>query len=208
MSADPSSRALRLRQAFDELQFGPTKTLNLRDQRPTVAEAVQRTERWLRERQMSRAGEVLVITGRGNNSDGGISPVREAVRHLLTTLKRRGVLTAIHEHTAGSFVVRLAPVAALFDAARRKRETAPLPPRDRDPAALQGLGQPTRQLLRRLAERSLEMLGTHGLNGRFVTDEMVRHFTALAAAVPEGPDREARLQQAIAAALDELESDR
>lgn len=206
MSADRASRAASLRNAFDEVQFGPSRTLNLREQLPTVAQAVAQAEAWLRERQVARSGEVLVITGRGNGSEGGVSPVREGVRRLLTQLKRRGVVTSVQEHTAGSFVVRLAPVAALLDAGRRKRELEPRP--TRDPAALVGIERETRAMLRQLAERSLELLGSHRLDGRFVSDEMVRQFTALVATIPDGADREPRLRELIRAALDDLEDHR
>lgn len=199
----PPSRAAALRNAFDEVQFGPSRTLNLRETLPTVQQAVERTEAWLRERQAARAGEVLVITGRGNSSEGGVSPVREGVRSLLTRLRRRGVVTSAQEHTAGSFVVRLAPLAALLDAGRRKRELGPRP--TRDPAVLVGIERETRDLLRELATRSLELLGGHRLDGRFVSDEMARQFTALIANVPEGADREARLREVIRATLRELD---
>lgn len=201
---DDRGKARRLLQAFDEVQFGASRTLNLRDDLPTADQAVARTEAWLRERQMARAGEVLVITGAGRHSPGGHSVVRAAVAKLLTMLKRRGVVASVREHTAGSFAVRLAPVSALFDAGRRKREPAQQP-RPRDPHALDGLEPETRRLLRRLAEQTLERLGTHGLSGRFVTDEMVRQFATLGASVPEGPDREGRLRAAIGLALAELE---
>jgi hypothetical protein len=198
-------RSTRLRQAFDELQFGPAHTLNLREHLPTAEQAVQRAEAWLRERQVARAGEVLVITGRGNQSEGGVSVVREAVARLLTSLKRRGVVTAVGEHTPGSFVVRLAPVSALFEGGQRKRE--PRQPLPRDPAVLAGLEPETRRLLRRLAERALESLGALRLEGRFVTDEMVRQFTVIAPGVPEGPDRELLLRSAIRLAMSELDDD-
>jgi len=203
MPPHPRQRAASLARALDEARFGPSRTLDLRGQLPTVAQAVAQAESWLRERQMARAGEVLVITGRGNSSEGGVSPVRTAVGRLLTQLRRRGVITAIQEHTPGSYVVRLAPVAALLDAARRKRELEPRP--RRDPAALSGLEAETRALLRRLAERSLEMLGGGRLDGRFVTDEMIRQFAVLAPGIPEGPDRDVRLREAIENALMDLE---
>ena len=192
-----------LHRAFDELHFGPSRTLNLREQLPTRDEAVRRAEAWLRERQMARAGEVLVITGRGKGSEGGVGIVREAVLKLLTSLKRRGVLTAVREHTPGSFVVRLAPVTALFEGGQRKREARM--PRQEDPRVLEGLDRETRQQLRRLAERALDALGVHGVGARFVTDEMVRQFTALAPSVPEGPDRERRLREAIRRAIEEFD---
>ena len=203
----------RLQQAFDELQFGPSKTLNLRDLLPTADQATARAVAWLRERQVARAGEVLVITGRGNASEGGVSVVREAVARLLVSLKRRGVVTSSREHTPGSFVVRLAPVTALFDGGPRKRELTQRQVErarvlaGRDPVALQGLQPETRRLLRLLAERSLEGLDATRLEGRFVTDEMVRQFGRLAPALPDDGDRELQLRSAIRLALAELDED-
>ena len=206
MGDDRGSRAARLHQAFDELHFGPSKTLNLREQLPTGDEAARRTEAWLREKQVERAGEVLVVTGRGNASEGGVPVVRTAVAKLLTQLKRRGVVTSVREHSPGSFAVRLAPVTALFEGGARKRE-GQVQPAPRDPRVLQGLEPETRRLLRRLAERSLDALGAPNLEGRFVTDEMVRQFTALAPGLPDGGDRELQLRSAIRLALSELDED-
>src|SRR6476646_1361649 len=87
-----------LRRAFDEARFGPLRTLNLRETLPTAATAATRAEAWLRQHQMDRTDEVLIITGRGNQSHGGISVVREAVIRLLHVLKRRGVVTGHEEH--------------------------------------------------------------------------------------------------------------
>ena len=42
-------------------------------------------------------------------------------------------------------------------------------------------------------------------SGGFVTDEMVRQFTALAPSVPEGPERERRLREAIQRAIEEYD---
>ncbi|HUK62666.1 MAG TPA: hypothetical protein VLV15_05010, partial [Dongiaceae bacterium] len=103
--ADHPQGLRALHQAFDDARFGPARTLNLRNALPTVREATARTEAWLRERQASRAGDLLVITGRGNQSDGGVSPVREAVVRLFASLRRRGVIASAVEHTPGSFVV-------------------------------------------------------------------------------------------------------
>src|SRR5437763_475330 len=110
-SGKTSSRPLW--KAFDEATFGSKNTLNLRESLPTPADARFRTESWLRERQVSKAGDVLVITGRGNNSPGGISPVRETVAALLPQLRRRGVVSDWREHSPGSFVVKLAPINSL-----------------------------------------------------------------------------------------------
>lgn len=195
-----------LQQAFDELRFGPERTLNLRAQSPTAEQAAERAEAWLRERQVARAGDVLVITGRGKGSEGGVSVVREAVLRRLASLRRRNVVAAVVEHTPGSFVVSLAPVRALFEAPKRRGETAPRP--RRDPEALAGLAPETRELLRALALRTIEALGAAAAADRverLVHDEMLRQFAVLGAAVPEGPTREEGLRAAIARALEEYE---
>ncbi len=181
--------------AFDELRFGPARTLNLRSSLPSGEEAARRAEAWLRERQMAKAGEVLIITGRGAGSEDGVPVVRGAVLALLTRLKRLGVVAEWAEHNAGSFAVRPAPVRALFEAPRRSR--ANVQPRDPDPATLRGLDPDTRVALRQLARRSLEVLGVRNADDRFVTDEMVRQFTLLSQAIPAGANREKRLIEAI-----------
>ncbi len=190
-----------LRQAFDEVRFGAERTLNLRDSLPTTHEASVRAEAWLRQKQVQNAGEVLVITGRGNQSPGGVSPVREAVISLFHTLKRRGVVAGHHEHTPGSFVVTLAPVHALWEAPRRKREHAPPLPA---PPSLDALHEDTRKLLRDLAERSLDTLGVQDRT-EFMEGEMLRQFAAIAASVEEGPRREARLRDAIRLAMEQYD---
>lgn len=192
---------IALHRAFDEARFGPARTLDLRASMPTVAEAVRRAEPWLRERQMARAGDVLVVTGRGRGSPGGVSVVREAIRKLLMTLKRKGVVAEIGEHTAGSFVVTLAPVRALFETVPRSRSNdARIAPGD--PKELRALSAGTRAQLRALAQRSLEVLGAPRTEG-LVHDEMVRQFSILSSAVaPDETDREGRLQFLIDAARD------
>jgi hypothetical protein len=190
-----------LERAFDVVRFGPSSTLDLRSSMPTAVEALRRAEPWLRERQMARAGEVLVITGRGKGSPGGVGVVREAVRRLLTTLRRKGVVAAIGTHTTGSFVVTLAPVRALFETAPRKRTTVERIPAG-DPAELRALTPETRKQLRWLAVRSLESLGAPRTE-RFVLDEMKRQFAILSSMVaPDEKDREGRLQFLIAATYD------
>src|ERR1700712_2432142 len=136
-----------LRQAFDEVRFGAQRTLNLRESFPTASVAAVRAESWLRPQQMERADEVLIITGRGNNSEGGVSVVREAVIRLLHTLKRKGVVSGHEEHTKGSFVVNLAPVSALWDAPKRNGGRGVAPP-PRTPPSLDNLDADTRLLLR------------------------------------------------------------
>jgi hypothetical protein len=192
---------IALHRAFDEARFGPARTLDLRASMPTGADAVRRAEPWLRERQMARAGDVLVITGRGKGSPGGVAVVREAIRKLFGTLKRKGVVASFDEHTAGSFVVTLAPVRALFETVPRSRSNdARVKPAD--PRELRALDAPTRAQLRALAERSLEVLGAPRTAG-LVHDEMVRQFAILSSAVaPDETDREGRLQFLIGAARD------
>src|SRR5690606_37219832 len=104
---------LPLSRAFDELRFGADRILDLHELRPTAAQAAARTEAWLREKQAGGAAEVLVITGRGRNSDGGVSPVKHEVGRLLARLRRGGVVRESHPHAEGAFVVVLAPLSAL-----------------------------------------------------------------------------------------------
>jgi hypothetical protein len=203
MTARERGSGLRaLHQAFDEARFGPARTLNLRNTLPTAREAVARVEAWLRERQASRAGELLVITGRGNQSEGGISAVREAVVHLLASLRRRGVVEAVSEHTPGSFVVMPAPLRALRAAARRRREPEERPLAD--PTALRALEPATRALLRDVARRAIEYLGVQEA-APFIEREMLAQFSVVAPGVPDGPDREARLRAALQALLLEFD---
>ncbi len=197
------ARPTLVHRALDEARFGPARTLNLRAMLPTVDQAVTRAEHWLRERQLGGAGEVLVITGRGRNSPGGISLVREAVHRLLVSLRRRGVVGEIVQHTPGSFVVQLAPLKALREAASRRRERAP-PPRAATPGELAGLGEDTRELLQRLARRSLEELGVRDVEP-FLAREMVAQLALFVAGTPDGPARERRLQTALQRALAELD---
>jgi hypothetical protein len=192
-----------LRQAFDEVRFGASRTLNLRATLPTVDAAIVRTEAWLRQQQVERAGEVLIITGRGNNSDGGVSVVRVGVTRLLQALKRKGVVSGHVEHTAGSFVVELAPVSALWESPRRNNgrgvvEAVPSPP------SLDDLDADTRKTLRDLAERALEGLGIKD-TATFLQGEMLKQFGAIAATVGNAPGREERLRTAIRVAIDQYE---
>src|SRR6185312_4762798 len=123
-------RTPSLHQAFDEIRFGADRTLNLRTHHPSRKQALRRAENWLRERQMSRAGEALVITGRGNNSPDGVSVVRTAILQLFASLRRRGVISDFVEHTPGSFVVTFAKLNAVRDAPQRARNPHELPPQD------------------------------------------------------------------------------
>jgi hypothetical protein len=197
-----------LRQAFDEARFGNGRTLNLRNSLPTPAEAVARTEAWLRQQQVQlssgdAAAEVLIITGRGNNSDGGVSVVRSAVEGLIHRLKQRGVVAGHQEHTPGAFVVTLAPVHALWNRPARSPVAEPSVPAD--PPSLDALDRETRQLLRQLAERSLEQLGVRGDRDRFIKDEMIRQFSAIAGSLAAGRQREDLLRAAIRRALEQYD---
>ena len=193
-----------LRQALDEARFGSERTLNLRATLPSAEEAVRRAEAWLREQQAAQAGEVLVITGRGNASPGGVSVVRTGIVRLLSTLRRRGVVADAAEHTPGSFVVRLASLRELAEAPRRHRDRRTTAPSPADPPAVAALEPETRALLRRLAEQALHALGV-APDDRFVEAEMVRQFALLAAGVPDAPDRERRLREVLVRAIAEYE---
>ncbi len=192
-----------LDRAFDEARFGPGRTLNLRDAMPTGAEAARRAELWLRAKQVERAGEVLVITGRGAGSEGGVPVVREAVRTLLVALRRRGVVAESSEHSPGAFVVRLASMRALVESPRRARGAGPPPPTD--PEALRGLGTATRDRLRMLAVAALHALGIQSPGDAAVHDEMLRHFSALSAGIPAGVNGERLLAEAIDRALEDYD---
>jgi hypothetical protein len=190
--------------ALDEARFGPARTLNLRAQQPTAVQAAVQCEAWLRTHQAQGTDEVLVITGRGAQSEDGYSPVREAIVRLLPSLRRRNVIDHFAEHTPGSFVVRLASLTQLFEMPRRRRE----PPERPTPAAgvptLAALSPATRQRLERLAADYLDHLGVQAPTRRMLDDEVVRQFTQLARSVPGGADPEAFLRAAIDEALTRL----
>ncbi len=196
-----------VQQAFDEARFGTTRILNVREPLLSGAEAVRRAEGWLRAKQVEQAGDVLIITGRGNNSPGQVGVVRDEVHKLLGRLRRAGVVAAVTEHTPGSFAVTVAPLRALFDAPARTRDghaDRHRHPAARDPASLAGLAPDTRALLRRLAAMSLESLGFAAAEDRHVRAEMEREFALLARA--GGPQlSEASLRAAIERALLEYE---
>ena len=168
-----------LRQAFDELTYGPERTLNLRAHLPTRAQAVGRCEAWLRERQAAGAREVLVVTGRGERSVDGVSVVRQGVLELLGSLSRRHVVAGYREHTAGSFVVELQPFAELHAA---RRAAPPPPPPPPDPRTLAALSAETRDRLRVLAVTHMQQLGAHSPTRQMVEAEMLAWFERLAPA--------------------------
>jgi hypothetical protein len=204
MSADEPVPA-PLRRAFDEIRFGPSRTLNLRAQQPTAMQATTQVEAWLRTLQVQGATEALVITGRGNRSVDGFSPVREAIVKLLPSLRRRNVISGFEEHTPGSFVIHFAPLRALFEAPRRRRERSPWPSAPL-PEVLAALDAETQRQLRDLSTMSLAVLGVKAPTRAQIEDEMRRQFVALTVALPQDGDREALLQQAILRAAEEYEA--
>lgn len=189
-----------LNRAYDEARYGSARTLNLRDSLPTPDDAVARLEAWIRQQQVERAGEVLVITGRGKGSAGGVSPVRVAVVTRLSKLQRMNIVEGVRQHTPGSFVVRLAPFRAQVEKKSSASKTVPA----QDAKALQALAGATRALLRRLADCELRALGVRD-PGPFLAEEMVRQFERLAATLSEGTDREALLRAAAEDALERCE---
>lgn len=189
-----------VRRALDEARFGAERTLNLRETLPTPGEAVARLDSWIRQRQVDRAGEVLVISGRGKGSAGGVSPVRVAVVRQLGLLQRMGIVAGVRQHTPGSFVVRLAPLRPKGADTSQHLPPPPLP----DAKTLQALEPATRAVLRRLADCELQALGVRD-RGPFLAEEMVRQFTRLATGLADGPDREARLRAAGEEALVQCE---
>ena len=193
----------KLWQAFDEARFGAERTLNLRALLPTPDEATRRAEAWLRQQQIAQLGDVLVITGRGKGSPEGVSVVREAVIRLLHSLKRKGVIARHEEHTAGSFVVTLAPMHELLEAPRRLRDEArkPQKPAAPGPPSLDALQPQTRDLLRELAAHALDHLGVHDREP-FLEGEMLRQFSVLVAGIPKGVERERWLREAIRRAME------
>jgi hypothetical protein len=194
----------KLWQAFDEARFGSDRTLNLRASLPTADEAARRADSWLRQQQIAQSGDVLIITGRGKGSPDGISRVREAVIRTLHALKRKGVVAKHEEHTAGSFVVTLAPMHELLEAPRRLRDEArkrSATPPVTSPPSLDALEPETRDLLRDLASHALDHLGVHDREP-FLEGEMLRQFSVLVAGIPKAVDREKWLKEAIRRAME------
>lgn len=184
----------------DELRFGARGILNLREGLPGAGAAVLRAERWLREQQVSGTTEVLIITGRGQNSVGGVPVLRPAIEKLLFSLRRKGVVAAHQQYNPGAFVVELAPLRSLTEAPVRRRDVRPSRPN----VEIHGLSRETTALLRDLAERSLDALGVT-TNAAVIDDEMHRHLRLLAPGLPAGQDLEHRLREAIRALIAEYD---
>jgi hypothetical protein len=129
--------------------------------------------------------------------------VREAIVKLLPSLRQRNVITGYAEHTPGSFVVTFAPMRALFETPKRRRERViakPVPP------SLAALNEETVRQLRDVAEISLAVLGIQSPTALQLEDEMQRQFSVLSAALPDDGDREALLQQALRRAAEAYEA--
>ena len=186
--------------ALDELRFGPQRTLNLRESLPTAPQAVKRAEAWLREQQVRGIPEVLIITGRGTHSVGGVAVLKPAIEKLLFSLRRRGVVAVHAEHNPGAFVVTLATLRALTEAPRRRRD----PARPHAAFDFQGLTAETTTLLRDLAERSLHALGVTG-GSQEVEREMHRQLGFLVPGLPAGNAMETQLRAALRTAIAEYD---
>lgn len=187
--------------ALDELRFGPQRTLNLREHLPSAAEATRRCDGWLRQQQVHGSREVLIITGRGNQSIGGVPVVKNAIEKLLFSLRRKGVVASHDEHNPGAFAVRLASLRSLADAAPRRRDRGKASPASTD---LHGLTRQTTALLRDLAERSLDALGVTPSEGR-IADEMQRHLRMIVPALPADAGMEGKLRTALRSAIADYE---
>lgn len=160
-------------------------------------------------KQAEGAREVLVVTGRGNQSFGKTPVVREAVRRLLAMLSTKGVVEDHSEHTPGSFAVRLLPLSAAT--ARRDVTTTDATEIVTAPPTLDGLSATTQQQLKRLAMTALAALGVQDPSPSFIRDEMVRQCSQLGATLTNSPvsadERERLLQVAITRAIERLEDD-
>lgn len=187
--------------ALDEAAFGAERILNLRESLPSAMEARTRAEAWLRGRQVAKPEEVLIITGRGNQSAGGVGVIRQTVLEMLPSLKRRAIVESWREHSPGSIVVKLAPTSALFSAGKRRRDT----PSSKKPdggAAIAGLEEETVSMLRQLALVNLDALGIDN-DESFVRAEMEHIFSVLSNAIPDGNKTEAALRASMRNAIEE-----
>jgi hypothetical protein len=187
--------------SLDEATFGGERTLNLRESLPAAAEARARADAWLRSRQVIKAEEVLIITGRGNQSVGGVGVIRKEILAMMPGLRRRGVVESWREHSPGSIVVKLAPTTSLFTAPRRRRGNDDDAP-SRKGASFTGLNRDTMLLLRQLALINLDTLGVEP-DDEFVRNEMERSYSILVKAIPELDRTEETLMQAVKMAIED-----
>jgi hypothetical protein len=122
---------------------------------------------------------------------------------MLPSLRRRGIVDSWKEHSPGSIVVQVAPMSALLEAPRRRRNNEPPEIASPDAPALAGLQPSTLSLLKQLAMQNLELLGVVN-SGPYLKGEMQRTFSALMPAIPQAGDREQGLREAILRAIDEV----
>lgn len=188
---------------LERLRFGPRRTLNVREAGLSGDAAARRVDGWLRSRQVELEGDVLIITGRGAGSQDGIAVVREATLATLRALRRSGVVQVIQEDTAGSFVVTLAPLRTMLEAATRRR--APAPATLPVGASMQGLPSDALRALSELAKASLAALGIGDGHEALLRDEMERQFSLLVRSAPVEADTDAWLRRAILRALRDYE---
>ena len=198
-------RRVSVQKAFDEVRFGPTRMLNLRQGLPSGAQAVQRAEGWLRAKQIELAGDVLIVTGRGHGSLGGVPVIKTEVQRLLGRLRRNGVVAGVREHTAGSVVVTLAPLRALFEGIARHKDLSAVSARPPSAPAFEALAPATREMLHRLAARAIESLGVRSPSERTVIAEMERQFSLLTRTIPRADFSEQAFAAALARAVDEYD---
>lgn len=144
---------------------------------------------------------MLIITGRGRGSEGGIPVVRPTVARRLSRLRRQGVVSAVQEHTPGSFVVTLAPVRAMLAAVRRKKDPPDAPHAEMTEFAT--LDPVARAALESLAAHTLDSLGVAPA-ASVLAKEMARQLARLSRSIGDGPHRARRLRDAIVAALDDV----
>jgi hypothetical protein len=188
--------------ALDEAAFGTERTLNLRESLPSAADARAKAEVWLKARQVTKPEEVLIITGRGNQSLGGVGVIRREILGMMPSLRRRGIVESWREHSPGSLIVKLAPLSVLLSVGKRRRDNNLTVEKSSREEVLSGLEPETTRLLRALSIQNLELLGIEDTE-EFIEREMTRTFSALAAVLPEGEGREAMLQSSIRHAIEE-----
>lgn len=185
--------------SLERARFGPLRTLNIRVSMLSGEESARRVEAWLRSKQVELSGDLLIITGRGAGSFGGVPVIKESTIRVLNRLRRAGVIQAFGEDTPGSFVVQLAPLRSLLEAPARRK--APRPPTSRRSPGISGLSPGTRERLRYLAGRALDALGLRKPSDSQISVEMERQFSLIARTAPNGVDADRWLDSAISRAL-------
>lgn len=197
-----------LLRAFDEIQFGLDRTLNLRDELPTGADAKFRAEAWLRQRHSLSRDPVLIITGRGKGSAAGIPVVKTQLLALLHILRRQGIVKSWAEHSQGSIVVEMATMTELLTAPVRHRDSKRAKLQDALPhsenSEFSGLEPETAKLLRRLAVCAIDDLGVRDAES-LVQSEMSHKLSMLVRGLPETGDRECALRAVIVRAIEEFD---